>query len=48
MVARAWVDPEYKQRLLTDAGPAIAELGFLEEVDDGLGRVIRVPANPNG
>ena len=27
---------------------AIAELGFLEEVDDGLGRVIRVPANPNG
>ena len=27
---------------------AIAELGFLEEVDDGLGRVIRVPGNPIG
>src|SRR6202007_159988 len=28
VVARAWVDPAYKQRLLADAGPAIAELGF--------------------
>lgn len=28
VVARAWVDPEYKQRLLTDATAAIAELGF--------------------
>src|SRR5581483_10950840 len=28
VVARAWVDAEYKQRLLTDATPAIAELGF--------------------
>jgi nitrile hydratase len=28
VVARAWVDPEYKQRLLADATPAIAELGF--------------------
>jgi len=28
VVARAWVDPEYKKRLLTDAGSAIAELGF--------------------
>jgi nitrile hydratase subunit alpha len=28
VVARAWVDPEYKQRLLADAGAAIAELGF--------------------
>jgi len=28
VVARAWVDPAYKTRLLTDATAAIAELGF--------------------
>src|SRR5690242_14516499 len=28
VVARAWVDPAYKARLLQAAGPAIAELGF--------------------
>jgi len=28
VVARAWVDPAYKQRLLTDASSAIAELGY--------------------
>ncbi len=28
VVARAWVDPDYRQRLLTDGTPAIAELGF--------------------
>jgi nitrile hydratase len=28
VVARAWVDPDYRQRLLTDATAAIAELGF--------------------
>jgi nitrile hydratase len=28
VVARAWVDPEYKMRLLTDGTAAIAELGF--------------------
>ena len=28
VVARAWVDPDYKQRLLNDATAAIAELGF--------------------
>jgi nitrile hydratase subunit alpha len=28
VVARAWVDPAYKQRLLTDADNAIAELGY--------------------
>jgi len=27
VVARAWTDPGYKQRLLTDANAAIAELG---------------------
>ena len=28
VVARAWVDPEYKKRLLADAPAAIAEAGF--------------------
>jgi nitrile hydratase len=28
VVARAWVDPAYKQRLLRDADTAIAELGY--------------------
>ena len=28
VVARAWVDPEFKRRLLTDGTAAIAELGF--------------------
>jgi nitrile hydratase len=28
VVARAWADPEYAQRLRTDAGAAIAELGY--------------------
>ncbi|HUL48164.1 MAG TPA: nitrile hydratase subunit alpha [Steroidobacteraceae bacterium] len=28
VIARAWVDPAYKQRLLTNASAAIAELGF--------------------
>ena len=29
VVARAWVDGDYKKRLLADAAKAIAELGFL-------------------
>src|SRR5215831_6280833 len=28
VVARAWVDPAFKERLLSDATSAIAELGF--------------------
>jgi nitrile hydratase len=28
VVARAWVDPTYRQRLLTDGTAAVAELGF--------------------
>jgi nitrile hydratase subunit alpha len=28
VVARAWVDPDYRRRLLADGTPAIAELGF--------------------
>src|SRR5258705_9892228 len=29
VVARAWVDPAYKKRLITDASAAIAELGYV-------------------
>jgi nitrile hydratase len=29
VIARAWVDPAYKERLLADATAAIAELGFM-------------------
>ena len=29
VVARAWVDPAYKQRLLADATAAVAELGYM-------------------
>jgi len=36
VVARAWVDPEYKKRLLADAGPAAAELGFARLHDEDL------------
>jgi nitrile hydratase subunit alpha len=28
MVARAWIDPSYKQRLLADGSAALAELGY--------------------
>ena len=31
VVARAWVDPAYKERLLTDATAAISELGYTGE-----------------
>ena len=30
IVARAWVDPEFKKRLLADATAAIAEFGYIE------------------
>ena len=36
VVARAWVDPAYKQRLLTDARAAIAELGFTSNQGDDM------------
>src|SRR5690349_9610932 len=36
VVARAWIDPTYKQRLLTDAKAAIAELGFTSDQGDDM------------
>lgn len=34
VVARAWVDPAYKERLLADATSAIAELGYASKQGD--------------
>src|SRR2546429_4069568 len=31
VVARAWVDPAYKKRLLADAASAIAEVGYTSQ-----------------
>ena len=38
VVARAWVDPAYKQRLLADAPAAIAELGYTRRPGRAHGR----------
>jgi nitrile hydratase len=43
VVARAWVDPEYKKRLLADGGPAIAELGYVGEHGEHLVVVENTP-----
>ncbi len=40
MVARAWTDPEYRSRLLSDGNAAAAELGF-----DWMNYQLRVVAN---
>ena len=40
MAARAWVDPQYRDLLLSDGNAAAAELGF-----DRLGYALRVVAN---
>ncbi|MGH8661209.1 MAG: nitrile hydratase subunit alpha [Burkholderiales bacterium] len=34
VVARAWVDPGYRKRLLADGGAAIAELGYVGRGED--------------
>lgn len=43
VVARAWMDPEYKKRLLANAGPAAAELGFTRLHDEDLVVVENTP-----
>jgi nitrile hydratase subunit alpha len=43
VVARAWVDPEYKKRLLEDGGPAVADLGYTGEVGEHLKVVENTP-----
>jgi nitrile hydratase len=43
VVARAWVDPAYKKRLLADGGPAIEELGYVGEHGEHLVVVENTP-----
>lgn len=43
VVARAWADPAYKERLLADANTAIAELGYVSQQGD---RIVVVENTP--
>lgn len=43
VVARAWVDPAYKTRLLADANDAIAEFGFVSRQGDRMVVVENTP-----
>ena len=47
VVARAWSDPAYKQRLLTDADTAIAELGYGGQQGEHMVVVENTPAVHN-
>ncbi len=47
VVARAWVDPAFKRRLLEDGTPAIAELGFSGRQGEKLTVVENTPAVHN-
>jgi nitrile hydratase len=47
VVARAWVDPAYKVRLLADANDAMADFGFLSRQGDRMVVVENTPAVHN-
>jgi nitrile hydratase len=47
VVARAWVDPAFKQRLLADAGKAVAELGIGSGGEDRMLALENTPAIHN-
>jgi nitrile hydratase len=47
VVARAWVDPEYKKRLLADAGLAITELDYAKEGHEHLVVIENTPERHN-
>ena len=47
VVARAWVDPAYKARLLTDANDAMADFGFISRQGDRMVVVENTPAVHN-
>jgi nitrile hydratase len=47
VVARAWVDPEFKRRLLADATAAIAELGFVGRQGEDMVALENTPAVHN-
>src|SRR5262245_54654417 len=47
VVARAWVDPEFKRALLKDATVAVGSLGFVSRVGDHLVMVENTPSLHN-
>src|SRR6516164_5357631 len=47
VVARAWVDPTFKHRLITDGGAAIAELGYAGAQGEHMAVVENTPAVHN-
>ena len=47
VVARAWVDPEYKKRLLADATAAVAEFGYIERWAEDMVAVENSPSVRN-
>jgi nitrile hydratase len=47
VVARAWVDPEFRKRLLADAGAAISELGYASQGREHLVVLENTPAHHN-
>jgi nitrile hydratase len=47
VVARAWTDPAYRARLLTDATPAIAELGYAGRQGEHIVAVENTPETHN-
>ncbi|MBL8384742.1 MAG: nitrile hydratase subunit alpha [Burkholderiales bacterium] len=47
VVARAWVDPDYRARLLADATAAIAELGYSGRQGEHMVAVENTPARHN-
>jgi len=47
VVARAWVDPAYKARLLADANDAIADFGFVSRQGDRIRVVENTPSVHN-
>jgi nitrile hydratase subunit alpha len=47
VVARAWVDPTYKARLLADANDAIADLGYVSRQGDRMAVVENTPTVHN-
>ena len=47
LVARAWVDPEFKKRLLADAGSAAAEFGYVPQGKEHLVALENTPERHN-
>jgi nitrile hydratase subunit alpha len=45
IVARAWIDPAFRERLLADGSAAVGELGFQTQNSRGTGFRLRVVAN---